>query len=256
MAPPKWWVDWVNAGREAERNQYAALDRKLPYNNQNRTSSRVITNGMRNNIGGTRAYGVPYDQPGINTIPRDSDWYEATWTASLAHAASPNNLRIQTIVDMAGDISITDESVLVYDRNELTITIIGADSAYPQLIHIFLVKGPNALVFTSGNANPSSGFRAAIDAAGANGMEVEYFQALSLTPKLENSVWTRNAKVFLDFKDKLNSLTIETEKAISQGRSAPHYYLVFASLGNAATSTTLYGLTKKAYHSRRRKVVP
>lgn len=254
---PQWWIDFVNSGREAERRQYSAMNTRMPYANQNPTTSKVISGGLQNNVGKSRIYKSATDLPGLNTVPRDSSWTEAQATTPIAIAAAPNVLRIQTCWGLHNYTVINDESVVVFDRFELSFNYVGASTYYPHRAHFFLVKGPNNLTLNTGNYDPTSvGFRDAMNTDGANGMEVTFFQTIELEPKLENGSWTQTRRGLFELKEELNAFVSETETALSQGRSAPKLWLVVACVGTASTTDNIYWLSTRSTHYRKRVIRP
>lgn len=243
--------------RPSKRNQKSKKDSKPPNRHERPvgwhpkvTPGLIITPGAT--VGMTTD---PSFEPPVSNIPQEADQAEINDSVSMVHAASPNGMRLIVLNTLESKVAITDEEVRVYDKYALHIYVATIAQVFPATLHLFLVKGPNAMTVTPGDHNPGSGVKTAIDAACANGSEIKHLPDAVFYPIRDGAGTVRSEGfVTLDLKDHLNSFTSETEKALAQGRNMGKYYL--CAMMNASVGTSTFNIGYKwSYHTRNRRII-
>jgi len=221
----------------------AAVLRQQQYMHGDVPSNVVFSTGSQN--------------PSLSSIPRDAEWYEYNGNFTKTHAAGPNTLAFDPAIALYSLVSISDELVRVFDKVVYRFAIqSNQDAYYTQMVHFLTCKGPSTATISSVDNNPASGYRAAVDASVSGGTEVKWLAERILKPQFDGNGHVQTITwIDIDLTKHMNAFVNESEKALSQGRSQPKFYLAVLVNGVAGKLTTFFYTRVLAYHTRTRKIV-
>lgn len=188
----------------------------------------------------------------LNSISRDAEWYETTFSAALTHAAAPNTLRCGVIFNLHDYISIGDEEVRVYDKMDLCMNIAGPADGWSQDIHYVTATGSSTMSAGSVSSDPTAGFWANLETS-TGGTEFKFLGAVRINPIRDNGSWFKIAKKEIPLLETIQRFTDFSEKTINQGRAQPRCFLLAIGNGTASLSTTHLCTLTYAWHTRKRR---